>query len=206
MHIGSALQERGELGGAQKSFESADQELNEAIRLKPDNAVFFLDRYVLYTSSSAPLKEKQGDPAAAFTLYQAGLAAISKAAELDPTNASYRYHLGQARERIGDVEKDRQHTAEALKSYGDADGSLRKAVTLAKESSQDAADYWYEICSVQEKVAELHQRQGDLASAKTAYSEGQKAITTALALKPGDSGYRAKQSEIEAKINSTKAN
>ena len=205
-HIGSALQETGDLGGSQKSFESADQELNEAIRLKPDDAVYYLDRYVLYARSVAPLKEKQGDPAAAFTLYQAGLAAISKAAELDPESASYRYHLGEVHERIGDAEEDQQHPAEALKSYGDADVSLRKAVTLAKESSNDAADYWYEICSVQEKVAELHQRQGDLASAKTAYSEGQKAITTALALKPGDSGYRAKQSEIEVKINSTKAN
>jgi tetratricopeptide (TPR) repeat protein len=75
---------------ALRFYEMAEESLRKAIHLKDSDAGYRHNLYLLLGSWIAPLQEKLGHRDDALNTYREALAAVEKAATLDPKNTKYR--------------------------------------------------------------------------------------------------------------------
>jgi tetratricopeptide (TPR) repeat protein len=198
--IGRIYLDRAQLDQALGSYREAEQAVRRMIEIKKDYADYQNDLAALLCMNTAPLLAQQGNGAGAIREYQNGFVAAEKAIALDASKPQYHFHAGVAQEAIGDGLRERGEDTQALAAYAQAEQALRQAVKLKAELKADDASYWYQLYSVLEKAALVHETHRDQAHAVESYTKARDAINRAVALEPKDDVYRGYRSLIEAKL------
>jgi tetratricopeptide (TPR) repeat protein len=109
----------------QLRYKSAMDDLNEAIRLEPDNAYHY--------SCRAYMKDKLGDTEGSIEDYSLSL-------ELDPENEVTLNNLGLAEEKLGYTKNAREHMKKA-----DALAALSKGLVQEEIIPLDKGNIWKEV-------------------------------------------------------------
>lgn len=187
--IGDSLRDSGQFDQAQEHYGAAQKGWTNAFQLK-DGADYQNRLFLLFYDHVAELRRKQKDDAGVRKAYQESLGPIMKAAELDPTDATYQSNLASAYMAVGDSFRDSGKFVQAQEHYSSAEKAWRNAFQLRK--SADYQNYLFMLFDPH--VAELRKLQKDDAALLKAYQDALDAEHQAVALAPKVLDYRVNTS------------
>ena len=177
-----ALEET-ERGKKLETYRLADQDLQDAVALMPEEpgnaswrAYYYTGRYAVLHNGIAPLLSERQDKAGELKALTEALSAARESVALEKENASYQSNLGEAYLSVG----DRQDKVKALESYANAVQALREAVRLKPNESS----YWASLTNALGSQGIAQEKRGEVTAAQTCYREALNALEQAGKLNP----------------------
>ena len=158
--IGEIREQRGKLDEALAAFTSAAVTTEQALSQSPNDGqrVFDHAQSVYWVGYIALLRGQTDAAQAAFLQYRE---LADRLVRIDPANPDWRLETAYASQNLGVVELDREHLAEALRSFSRARDAYAALLAVKPELALELADAhgW---------VAEVHESLGDYESAISA--------------------------------------
>jgi tetratricopeptide (TPR) repeat protein len=173
--LGTIQQARGDLAGAQRSFEESMEIFKKLAELHPENAACQRDLSIGHNKLGI-VQQTRGDLAGAQRSFEADMEIAKKLAEGDPGNEGWQRDLVVSHIKLGEIQQARDDLAGAQRSF---EVSMEISKQLADRDPQNT-DWQRDLSICHTKLGNLRQARGDLAAAQSSF-EADMQITKKLA-------------------------